>query len=398
MTEGEADKWVFDTLMGPLAEYDERQKPVRAVALAKYEKTFLREDPLTADVRCRTAQRSGHAIFNDMQWVTALDKDAQRQERMDIADQVLTDLAKGEEGLGRSKAHKVKRHALRRAAKRLRLVRDGEWGFIDLSKEAFKAAFPGIAVAGGRHSCGQDALIAGARLLGIPVNKAAVYHATLPADGGVEMDSKIDAVVSFATDELGLGINNLNEGSNALSRRPGGAQQALLRDVRTGGPVIVELEVEGDKHAVLYIPSTAGVCIDVLELESIDPGAVSLILDNDPRIPVKYIYENDSSSPGKARDVFSSLFPGRVWMKNAFQMTADEEHVKKVKETRAAREAAQALVGRHVRVWWAGDNVWYVGSIVSFDNVSTKHTVSYEDGDLRAHNLLEAGVETWELH
>ena len=75
-----------------------------------------------------------------------------------------------------------------------------------------------------------------------------------------------------------------------------------------------ELEVEGDKHAVLYIPSTAGVCIDVLELESIDPGAVSLILDNDPRIPVKYIYENDSSSPGKARDVFSSLFPGRVWM------------------------------------------------------------------------------------
>ena len=38
---------------------------------------------------------------------------------MDIADQVLTDLAKGEEGLGRSKAHKVKRHALRRAAKRL---------------------------------------------------------------------------------------------------------------------------------------------------------------------------------------------------------------------------------------------------------------------------------------
>ena len=67
---------------------------------------------------------------------------------MDIADQVLTDLAKGEEGLGRSKAHKVQRHALRRAAKRLRLVRDGEWGFIDLSKEAFKAAFPGIAVAG----------------------------------------------------------------------------------------------------------------------------------------------------------------------------------------------------------------------------------------------------------
>ena len=71
MTEGEADQWVFDTLMGPLAEYDERQKPVRAVALAKYEKTFLREDPLTADVRCRTAQRSGHAIFNDMQWVVS---------------------------------------------------------------------------------------------------------------------------------------------------------------------------------------------------------------------------------------------------------------------------------------------------------------------------------------
>jgi len=74
-------------------------------------------------------------------------------------------------------------------------------------------------------------------------------------------------------------------------------------------------------------------------------------------------------------------------------MTADEEHVKKVKETRAAREAAQALVGRHVRVWWAGDNVWYAGSIASFDNVSKKHTVSYEDGDLRAHNLLEAGVQ-----
>eukprot|EP00966_Prymnesium_polylepis_P292946 6766207-Prymnesium_polylepis.1 len=53
------------------------------------------------------------------------------------------------------------------------------------------------------------------------------------------MDSKIGAVVSFATDELGLRINNSNKGSSALSRRPSGAQQALLRDVRTVRPVIV---------------------------------------------------------------------------------------------------------------------------------------------------------------
>ena len=63
---------------------------------------------------------------------------------------------------------------------------------------------------------------------------------------------------------------------------------------------------------MLYIPSTAGVCIDVLELESIDPGAVSLILDNDPRIPVKYIYENDSSSPreGARRLLLALPWPG----------------------------------------------------------------------------------------
>ena len=55
-----------------------------------------------------------------------------------------------------------------------------------------------------------------------------------------------------------------------------------------------------------------------------------------------------------------------------------------------------ALVGRKVRVWWDGDEAWYVGVVASFAS-RRGHVVAYEDGEVKAHALDDSEEEEWQM-
>ena len=61
-----------------------------------------------------------------------------------------------------------------------------------------------------------------------------------------------------------------------------------------------------------------------------------------------------------------------------------------------ATVADDTLVGKRIRVWWAGDNAWYVGVVKKYNEVKRQHHVHYEDGDKKWHELC-GYLEVWEL-
>ena len=62
---------------------------------------------------------------------------------------------------------------------------------------------------------------------------------------------------------------------------------------------------------------------------------------------------------------------------------------------RVPLDAAESLsVGTRVRVYWAGDGVWYAGKIISVEKRG--HRILYDDGERKFHDLADPG-ETWEL-
>ena len=46
-----------------------------------------------------------------------------------------------------------------------------------------------------------------------------------------------------------------------------------------------------------------------------------------------------------------------------------------------------SLVGTRIKVYWATDQTWYVGTVRAFDRVSGWHTVAYDDGDQQTEPL-----------
>jgi len=44
-----------------------------------------------------------------------------------------------------------------------------------------------------------------------------------------------------------------------------------------------------------------------------------------------------------------------------------------------------------LKIWWDGDQKYFVGTVVDYDG--SFHTVKYDDGELKKHDLLTPGVE-----
>ena len=53
----------------------------------------------------------------------------------------------------------------------------------------------------------------------------------------------------------------------------------------------------------------------------------------------------------------------------------------------------EALVGRHIRVWWEGDQAWFNGFVRSYSS-HRGHCIEYDDGEVKYHVLDEG--ERWE--
>ncbi|EHA8592061.1 putative DNA mismatch repair protein MSH6 [Cocos nucifera] len=61
--------------------------------------------------------------------------------------------------------------------------------------------------------------------------------------------------------------------------------------------------------------------------------------------------------------------------------------------TAGERAYSEEVVGRRIRVFWPLDKAWYEGSVKSFDEVSGKHLVQYDDAE---EESLDLGKEKFE--
>ena len=204
-------------------------------------------------------------------------------------------------------------------------ARKKKGGFVDVPRGDHRGLEGRTALVDGNpRSCGQDALVHGAKALGVPVTKKQVHADTLPAEG----DTEVGVLIDYARDALGIEMRDTRVPATlggSLFQSKGGAEHALLQ--LTDGVYFVELAVsqEGkpdDRHAVLYNASYVVRPENCKEFHDwgYTPervrGVCGVLLDNDKDTPVKYIEPSDRQAvveDGKtvypARRVFDSLFP-----------------------------------------------------------------------------------------
>jgi len=200
-------------------------------------------------------------------------------------------------------------------AQKLDVRLEEENGYVDESKQSWRVREGGrSAVDGNQRSCSQDGLVNGAKRLGVPVTKKAVDAATLPLVG----DTKVGVIVAYARDELGISMLDTKAPGTLdvqIFRTPGGPEHALLQ-ITDGSVFFTELNVDGDKHIVVYDSG----------YDNYSDDARGAIIDNSKNSFVKHIDPTDRafkvdengkavlSKKGKpvsaARDVFNSIFPG----------------------------------------------------------------------------------------
>jgi hypothetical protein len=160
------------------------------------------------------------------------------------------------------------------------------------------------------RSCGQDAIVNGAKALHVPVTKQQVHDATLPGEG----DTELGALVDFAITVLGVPILNTHDLAtldSVIWRASGGPEHALLQI--TTGVFFVQLVASfhpphsDDHHAVVYHAAYT---------HPEYPDVLGAIIDNHKDTPIKLISPSDcmldfTSGHGvpSARKVFDSLFP-----------------------------------------------------------------------------------------
>ena len=74
---------------------------------------------------------------------------------------------------------------------------------------------------------------------------------------------------------------------------------------------------------------------------------------------------------------------------------ARRETIELSKKRRMPLDPATLEIGTRVRVWWAGDEVWFSGEIISIGG-KRGHRILYDDGEKKYHDLSDP-VEVWEL-
>lgn len=55
-------------------------------------------------------------------------------------------------------------------------------------------------------------------------------------------------------------------------------------------------------------------------------------------------------------------------------------------------QPSQALVGKHVKVYWPDDQAWYLGKVIDYSRQDGKHTIHYADGDKERVTLANEKV------
>uniref|UniRef100_A0A0A9F502 PTM/DIR17-like Tudor domain-containing protein n=1 Tax=Arundo donax TaxID=35708 RepID=A0A0A9F502_ARUDO len=93
----------------------------------------------------------------------------------------------------------------------------------------------------------------------------------------------------------------------------------------------------------------------------------------------------------------SAKGPGRSKRQGAENSTSKRKQEQETEEPPRSRKNKGldgSLVGARIKVWWPDDKMFYNGVVDSFDSVSKRHKVAYDDGDVEVLLLRE---EKWEF-
>ena len=239
-------------------------------------------------------------------YLTALDDGAPTQARMEAADSDLQ-LVESEIRTWKETADQtdpmernVKLKLLSRVASKLRKIVAGTAGFSDLSRGDWRQQGCGQFIQdGSKYTCIQDSLVVAARYVGCQFS-AKELHKEL--DDPFK-EAEISAVVCYARETLGLSMVCVSHDSeDALTRVKGGIAFAVLQ-LRTGAFIIVLDAICADgtveRHAVAFLSDFQHPAYR---------NHFGALVDNDPRVSVRFLEPSDRASASAARNVFDGLF------------------------------------------------------------------------------------------
>ncbi|XP_066322022.1 sister chromatid cohesion protein PDS5 homolog C-like isoform X2 [Miscanthus floridulus] len=93
----------------------------------------------------------------------------------------------------------------------------------------------------------------------------------------------------------------------------------------------------------------------------------------------------------------STKGPGRTkgqTTESSTPKTKEEQETEEPPRSRKSKGLDRSLVGARIKVWWPDDKMFYNGVVESFDSVSKRHKVAYDDGDVEVLLLRD---EKWEF-
>ena len=194
----------------------------------------------------------------------------------------------------------VKLKLLSRVANKLTKIVAGTAGYSDLSRGDWRqqGCAPFIQD-GSKYTCIQDSLIVAARYVGCVFNAKDLHDAL---DDPLK-EAEIYRIVNYARDTLGLAMVCVSHGSeDALSRVKGGIAFATLQ-LQSGAYIIVLDATLDDntveRHAVAFLADFQHPAYR---------NHFGALVDNDPRVLVRFLQPSDRASVAAARNVFDGLF------------------------------------------------------------------------------------------
>lgn len=255
------------------------------------------------------------------QWATALDDGPPDDERQKAAENDIA-IIEGEQKAAAQIAdpteRDVKLRLLVRIKNRLVKIAKGTAGFSDLSRGDWRLQGCGkLMVDGSKYTCIQDALLVVCRYIGAEVSKAQVY-----ADFAEMVQPKQEAVVAdvccYAREKLKLNMVCISHGpEDALSRRKGGIGFATLQ-LDHGAFIIVLKATLADggeeRHALAFLADFKHPAYR---------NHLGALVDNDPRVDVRFLQPSDRATVADARKVFDGLFwtATRVMITSVWQVS-----------------------------------------------------------------------------
>ena len=242
-------------------------------------------------------------------WTTALDDGPPSDARKNAAEadlQLVNDelVALEEEWQGDAVERNLKQKLLARVANKLAKIVAGTAGYSDLSRGEWRQqGCAPLIQDGSKYTCIQDSLVVAARYVGCVFNTKQLHDAL---DDPLK-EAEIGSVVLYGRDTLGLSITCLTQGPQdgdnaSLCNVKGGLAFAVLQ-LNSGAYIIVLNAILSDgtveRHAVAFLadfqhPAYLNHC-----------GA---LVDNDPRVAVRFLEPSDRASVSAARKVFDDLF------------------------------------------------------------------------------------------